>query len=81
VSQYLDRIKRKGMIDHEGKRPDGTPVCSQCVNAKKGKLSAPRANIIPYVDKASAMLARDIRALKIIVSRIAAEFEQTVGFK
>lgn len=79
VNKYLRHIQ-DGMLRHEGKRRDGEPVCRDCFNGKRAKLFPPRANIIGFVDKASLLLKGDIKAMKIFVSRIAAEFAQVGGF-
>lgn len=79
VNQYLRRVQ-DGMVRHEGKRPDGKPFCKDCFSKKKGSLYAPRENTIRFVDKASSLLKNDIKAMKIFVSRIAAEFAQSGGF-
>lgn len=75
VSAYLKKIK-----NHSVSHYAGPMACKECsTGAKKGKYP-PRANSVAYVDRASALIANDIRRCLIFVSQIASEFAQTVGF-
>lgn len=67
VSKYLDKIRNNAASHYKL-----SPPCPDCEPKKDGKKLPPRDNTVRHVDKASAMLLRDIRRNRIFVSEAAA---------
>lgn len=76
VKLYLKKIKNNTISHYSGNRP-----CQDCNSKKYAGKYPPRANIVRQIDKASSCIENDINNCKIFVSRIAAEFAATGGFK
>ncbi len=75
VNDYLQKIDNHGMSHYAGRT-----ACKDCKGKKLANKFPPRENTVRYVDKASELLNKDIKQQTVFVSRIAAEFAQTVGF-
>lgn len=75
VEQYLDKIKNSAVSHYAGSN-----ACADCKSKRENGKYPPRENTVTYVDTASGCINREINQLLIFVSRIAAEFQQTVGF-
>lgn len=74
VNKYLDKINVNANSHYKR-----NPPCSDCAgNSNKGKVP-PRANTVRFVDQASSVLWGDIKARRIFVSRIAADFVACAG--
>lgn len=74
VNQYLDKIAEKAVSHYAGKQ-----ACKDCSGKKQAGKCPPRNNTVQFVDKASALLKKDIKSKTIFVSRIAAEFAAAGG--
>jgi hypothetical protein len=68
---YKERVKEylKEIADRGAKHPD---QCDECKAKKNGDKWPPRAGMVAFVDKASALLEQDINDMDIFVSRRAA---------
>lgn len=75
VEQYLDKIRNNAASHYKGPK-----ACEDCKSKKQANKCPPRDNTVRYVDKASKLIEKDINKSRIFVSKIAAEYAQTVGF-
>ena len=73
VDQYLDKIDDNALSHYMGN-------CNDCASKEQANKRPPRNNTVTFVDKASELLKKDIKACIIFVSRIAAEFAEAGGF-
>jgi hypothetical protein len=76
VDEYLCKIN-----NHSKSHYAGPNKCSTCSGKKQSGKYPPRENTVRYVDRASRYISMDIKKCRIFVSKIASEFEQTIGFK
>lgn len=80
---YKERVKLylKKINQHSISHYAGTNKCTDCSGKKQSGKYPPRENMVRYVDRASTYIEKDINYCRIFVSKIAAEYQATVGFK
>jgi hypothetical protein len=76
VKLYLKKINKHSISHYAGQNK-----CTDCSGKKQSGKFPPRENIVRYVDRASKFIKNDIESCRIFVSKIAAEYQATVGFK
>jgi hypothetical protein len=75
VNEYLSKIAGAASSHYKGPNK-----CEDCNDGKKANKVPPRDNTVRQVDAASKLLLDDIKDETVFVSRISAEFAESVGF-